>query len=255
MVKKLQKMADKKKAAPASAFGALPSLPHGLLDSAMAHNVRDSAQQIWAAGLASFNKAQGEGTKVFEALVSEGLKLQKKTQSAAEEKLNAVASKVTGMAGDVGSKAGQHWDKLETIFEQRVAKALKTLGVPSAGDVDSLIKRIDALAVSVGIKKAKPVVAAKKAVVKKAAAVKTAVVAKAAPAKKAAAKAVAKKAAPVKAAVKAAAKPAAKKAVAKAAPATAEVKAAAKTAVRRAAKKVAPVVAAVEAKVEQAAQA
>ena len=89
MVKKLQKMADKKKAAAATGF------PAGLLDSAMAQNVKDSAQQIWAAGLASFAKAQGEGSKVFEALVSEGLKLQKKTQSAAEEKLSAVASKVS----------------------------------------------------------------------------------------------------------------------------------------------------------------
>ncbi|RTL39605.1 MAG: poly granule associated protein [Burkholderiales bacterium] len=221
MVKKLQKMADKKKAAAATGF------PAGLLDGAVAQNVKDSAQQIWAAGLASFAKAQGEGSKVFEALVSEGLKLQKKTQSAAEEKLSAVASKVSGMAGDVGSKAGQHWDKLETIFEQRVAKALKSLGVPSAGDVESLIKRIDALAVSAGLKKATPAKAAKKAVVKKAAAVKKAVAKKAPAAKKAvvkaaapvkaAVKAVAKKAAPAK---KAAATPAKKAAPAKKAPAT-----------------------------------
>lgn len=150
MVKKLQKMADKKKAAAATGF------PAGLLDSAMAQNVKDSAQQIWAAGLASFAKAQGEGSKVFEALVKEGLKLQKKTQSAAEEKLSAVATKVTDMAGDVGAKAGQHWDKLESIFEQRVAKALKALNVPSASDVAQLIERIDALAVAAGLEPAAP---------------------------------------------------------------------------------------------------
>ena len=227
MVKKLQKMADKKKAAAATGF------PAGLLDSAVAHNVKDSAQQIWAAGLASFAKAQGEGSKVFEALVSEGLKLQKKTQSAAEEKLSAVATKVSGMAGDVGSKAGQHWDKLETIFEQRVAKALKSLGVPSAGDVDSLIKRIDALAVSAGLKKATPAKAAKKAVVKKAAAVKKAV-AKKAPAVK---KAVVKAAAPVKAAAKTVAK---KAAPAKKAAATPAKKAAATPAKKAAPAKKAP---------------
>ena len=205
MVKKLQKMADKKKAAAAT------GLPAGLLDSAMAQNIKDSAQQIWAAGLASFSKAQGEGSKVFEALVAEGLKLQKKTQSAAEEKLSAVASKVSGMAGDVGAKAGQHWDKLESIFEARVAKALKTLNVPSAGDVESLIKRIDALAVSAGLKKA--AAPARKAAARKPAAKK------AAPAKKAAApakKAVAKKAA---APAKKAAAPAKKAAPAKRAPA------------------------------------
>ena len=198
MVKKLQKMADKKKAAAASGF------PAGLLDSAMAQNVKDSAQQIWAAGLASFAKAQGEGSKVFEALVSEGLKLQKKTQSAAEEKLSAVASKVSGVAGEVGAKAGQQWDKLESIFEARVAKALQGLGVPTKGDIDALIKRIDALAVATGVEPAKK--AAKKAPTAK----KAAPAAKpaAAPAKKAAAAkpVAAKKAAPAKKA------PAAKKA-------------------------------------------
>jgi poly(hydroxyalkanoate) granule-associated protein len=225
MVKKLQKMADKKKAAAQSGFAGLPA---GLLDNAVAQNVKDSAQQIWAAGLASFNKAQGEGNKVFEALVSEGLKLQKKTQSAAEERLSAVASKVTGMAGDVGSKAGQHWDKLETIFEERVAKALKTLGVPSAGDVDSLIKRIDSLAVSVGLKKASPVAKAKKVVAKKATAVKKAVAKTVTKAAAPAKKAVAKKAAPVKAAAKkvvAKAAPARKAPAKKAAPAAVEAKA------------------------------
>lgn len=239
MVKKLQKMADKKKAAAATGFPAV------LLDSAMAQNVKDSAQQIWAAGLASFAKAQGEGSKVFEALVSEGLKLQKKTQSAAEEKLSAVATKVSGMAGDVGAKAGQHWDKLESIFEARVAKALKSLNVPSAGDVDSLIKRIDALAVSAGLKKAAPAGKAKKAVVKKAAAVKKAVATKAAPVKKAAAK----KAAPVKAAVKAVAKKAAAPAKKAAAPAKKAAPAKRAPAAKKAA---AP---AVEAKAEQATQA
>lgn len=232
MVKKLQKMADKKKAAAATGF------PAGLLDGAMAQNVKDSAQQIWAAGLASFAKAQGEGSKVFEALVSEGLKLQKKTQSAAEGKLSAVATKVSGMAGDVGAKAGQHWDKLESIFEARVAKALKSLNVPSASDVESLIKRIDALAVSAGIKKAAPV---QKAAAKKAA-----------PAKKAPA---AKKAAPVKAAAKAPAKTAAKapakKAAAPAKKAAAPAKKAAPARKAPAAKKAA----ATEAKTEQAAQA
>jgi poly(hydroxyalkanoate) granule-associated protein len=205
MVKKLQKMADRKKAAAAS------GLPGGLLDSEMAQNIKDSAQQIWAAGLASFAKAQGEGSKVFEALVSEGLKLQKKTQSAAEEKLSAVASKVSGVAGEVGAKAGQQWDKLESIFEARVAKAMQGLGVPTKGDIDALIKRIDDLAVATGVQPAKKA-AAKPAAKKAAPAAKKAPAAKpaAAPAKKAgAAKPVAaKKAAPAKKA------PAAKKAAA-----------------------------------------
>ncbi|RZL33677.1 MAG: poly granule associated protein [Rubrivivax sp.] len=205
MVKKLQKLADKKKTAAATGF------PAGLLDSEMAQNIKDSAQQIWAAGLASFSKAQGEGSKVFEALVSEGQKLQKKTQSAAEEKLSAVASKVSGVAGDVGAKAGQQWDKLEAIFEQRVAKALQGLGVPTKGDIDALIKRIDELAVATGAQPARKAAAKKAAVpaAKKAPAAKPA----AAPAKKAATKPAVKAAAPAaKKAAPAKKAPAAKKA-------------------------------------------
>jgi poly(hydroxyalkanoate) granule-associated protein len=134
MVKKLKQMADKKTASAAN-----------LLDSQFASTVKDSAQQIWLAGLGAFSKAQEEGGKVFEALVKEGVTLQKKTQSVAEEKISEVASKMSGMAGDVTSKAGQHWDKLESIFEERTARALGKLGVPSAKDVAALTKRIDEL--------------------------------------------------------------------------------------------------------------
>ncbi|MDP1529074.1 MAG: phasin family protein [Rhodoferax sp.] len=159
--------------------------------SILSGSVKDSAQQIWQAGLGAFTKAQVEGTKAFEALVKEGVSFQRKTQSAAEEKINEATHKMTSMASDIGSRASGQWDKLENIFEDRVAKALNKLGVPSAKDIDALIARIDALNASVHKltpAKAKP--AAKKAAAKTVAA---APVAKKAPARKAPA---AKKAAP-----------------------------------------------------------
>jgi poly(hydroxyalkanoate) granule-associated protein len=121
----------------------------GLLDSHLAAGVKDSAQQIWLAGMGAFSRAQAEGGKVFEALIKEGLKLQRRTQGMAEDKINEVTGKMTSMAGDVQAKAGQHWDKLEAIFEQRTAKAMAKLGVPTAKDVDMLIKRVDGLAAAV----------------------------------------------------------------------------------------------------------
>jgi poly(hydroxyalkanoate) granule-associated protein len=121
----------------------------GLFDSALAGTVKDSAQQIWLAGLGAFSKAQEEGGKVFDALVKEGATLQRKTQAAAEEKFGEVTSKMGNVAGNVGNKAGQHWDKLETIFEARTAQAMKNLGVPSAKEVDALAARVDELAAKV----------------------------------------------------------------------------------------------------------
>jgi poly(hydroxyalkanoate) granule-associated protein len=138
MVKKLKQMAQKK----ATSAG-------GLLDSALAGTVKESAQQIWLAGLGAFSKAQEEGGKVFEALVREGTALQRKTQAVAEEKIGEVTSRMSNMAGDVSAKAGQQWDKLESIFEERTSKALGKLGVPSSKDVEALIKRIDDLAAQV----------------------------------------------------------------------------------------------------------
>ena len=112
-------------------------------------SVRDSAQQIWQAGLGALSKAQAEGTKAIEALVKEGTTLQRKTQAAAEEKISEATNKMSNMATDITSKATGQWDKLESIFEDRVAKALNKLGVPSAKDINALVARIDELNKSV----------------------------------------------------------------------------------------------------------
>lgn len=128
MVKKLQKMSADKKAG-----------------SHLSSAVKDSAQQIWLAGLGAFAKAQEEGNKVFDTLVKEGLAIQRKTQSAAEGKITEATSRMSEMASEIQSKAGNRWDKLENIFEERVAKALGKLGVPSAKEVNDLTERIDQL--------------------------------------------------------------------------------------------------------------
>jgi poly(hydroxyalkanoate) granule-associated protein len=128
MVKKLQKMsADKKSSAQLSG------------------TIKDSASQIWLAGLGAFAKAQEEGGKVFDALVKEGLSIQRKTQAAAEEKISEATNRMATMATDISSKASGQWNKMEGIFEERVSRALNKLGVPSAKDIDQLIARIDEL--------------------------------------------------------------------------------------------------------------
>jgi poly(hydroxyalkanoate) granule-associated protein len=138
MVKRLKAINEKK-----AASGA------GLFDSQLASTVKESAQQIWLAGLGAFSKAQAEGGKVFEALVKEGTSLQRKTQAVAEEKIGDVTNKMSTMAGDVTAKAGQQWDKLESIFEERTAKAMGKLGVPMKKEMDALVKRVEALSETV----------------------------------------------------------------------------------------------------------
>jgi poly(hydroxyalkanoate) granule-associated protein len=102
-----------------------------LTESQLALTVRESAQQIWLAGLGAFAKAQEEGNKVFDALVKEGETIQARTRKLTDEKIAEVAGKAVGT-----------WDRLEQVFEDRVARALGSLGVPSRKDIDRLSKRV-----------------------------------------------------------------------------------------------------------------
>ncbi len=176
--------------------------------------VKGSAKQIWQAGLGALTRAQAEGTKAVESLVKESMSIQRKTAAAAEEKISEATNKMSTLATDISSKANGQWDKLENIFEERVAKALNKLGVPSAKDVNALIARIDDL--NKAVQKMSVKAPAPKASAPKAAAPKAAPKAK--PAVKAApkAKAVAPRAAApkAKAPAKASTKPAAQAEVA-----------------------------------------
>lgn len=164
---------------------------------AMADAVLGSAQQIWQAGLGAFAKAQQEGSELFDKLVREGSELHRLTQKLAGDQPLGVADKVGRMAENVGRQASGSWDKIEKIFEDRVARSLRILGVPARGELDELRQEIAAL-------KASMAEAGKPKAVKRSAAPK--------PAVKAAAKAPAKaaKSAPQKSRTGAAPKRAAK---------------------------------------------
>jgi poly(hydroxyalkanoate) granule-associated protein len=144
--------------------------------TAMTDAMKEQAQQIWLAGLGAFAKAQQEGSKAFEKLVTDGISMQRKVHSTAEEKLAEATQKVTQAAHQFNERATGQWDKLEGIFEDRVAKALTRMGMPSAKDLASLQERIAALEAQLGHARAPTAgdkTAAKKAPTKKAATKKT----------------------------------------------------------------------------------
>jgi poly(hydroxyalkanoate) granule-associated protein len=114
-------------------------------DNHLAAAIKDSAQQIWLAGLGAFAKAQDEGTKMFETLVKEGGTIQRRTKKMAEARVGEVTGKVTKVAGEFSKQATEGWDKLEQVFEDRVARALNRLGVPTNKDIQALIARVEEL--------------------------------------------------------------------------------------------------------------
>ena len=109
-----------------------------LADNKVTRNVKESTQQIWLAGLGAYTRAQEEGNKLFDALVKEGEGIRSKTRKVADAKVAAVAA-----------TASSTWDRLEHMFEDRLTRAIATLGVPTKRDIDNLAKRVAELTIVV----------------------------------------------------------------------------------------------------------
>ena len=162
----------------------------------LSRGLADSAQQIWLAGVGAFQRAQHEGSKLFDALVKEGSTIETATRKLATGRVDAVRDAVEERVGTVRERAVDTWDRLEKVFEERVQRALTRLGVPSREDLVELTERVDQLTRALKQRGAAP-------------AAKPATKAPAKAAKKAPAKAAKKAAKPAKkASSKATAKPA-----------------------------------------------
>lgn len=132
----------------------------GSAASKLQEPVMQSAREVWLAGLGALNIAQQEGgkiiergSKLFEKLVEEGSKLENRTRSDIEGAVSDLRgevenrmSGVKGRADAVRKQASDNWDKLEKIFEERVARALAGLGIPTRDDINGLSKRVQDLA-------------------------------------------------------------------------------------------------------------
>ena len=125
----------------------------------LAQTVRDSAQEIWLAGLGAFSKTQDEGSKVFDAFVTEGKTLQSKVREAADT--------VTGRFSDarvseLTDKMVGGWTRFGKLVEEGAAEALGRAGVATKTEIATLARRVGKIAddveqlVSGGVKKATP---------------------------------------------------------------------------------------------------
>jgi poly(hydroxyalkanoate) granule-associated protein len=115
----------------------------------LSQSVLNSSHQIWLAGLGAFSRAQREGMKLFETLVRQGERLEQHTRRTAVETAEAARGAAKAKAKEMQQMAGGTWDKLEQVFEDRVARALSKLGVYTQNDVQRLAERVDELSEAV----------------------------------------------------------------------------------------------------------
>lgn len=104
----------------------------------LSEKIKESARQIWLAGLGAYTKAEEDTGKIFDKLVKEGEEIENLTRGVVEKQFKAVENKVEG----VKEKASGTIGKLESVFDQRVSSALERLGIPSNSHVAALEKRI-----------------------------------------------------------------------------------------------------------------
>ena len=115
----------------------------------LAQAARDSSHRIWLAGLGAFSKAREEGGKVFDALVKEGEAIEAQTRKVAMSTAGFAAEAAKAKAKEMQAMANGTWDKLEQVFEERVARSLRRLGVYRSVDFKVLSDRVNALAQAV----------------------------------------------------------------------------------------------------------
>ncbi len=113
----------------------------------MSHDTEKPAPESVADQIrAVVDKAQEKAGEVVDSLVKEGEKLRDQTRKLAEEKVGEMKGRVEevrDMVEGAKTKAVDTLDNLEQLFEERVARALKRLGVPSRDDLQSIAKRLE----------------------------------------------------------------------------------------------------------------
>lgn len=121
------------------------SMPKTIEKKAPSPMLRESANQIWLAGLGALSLAEDEGGKFFKALVKRG----KALETDMKDRVDEVRGKL-----DARKATGETLVRIETGFENGVAGVMHRLGLPTKKEIDGLAKRVDRLTKAI---EAKPV--------------------------------------------------------------------------------------------------
>jgi poly(hydroxyalkanoate) granule-associated protein len=110
-------------------------------------------QQVWLAGMGAIARAQKDGPTAFQDAVSEGLRLLGESRSAAQrmvrDAFESAQETLQTRVGGARDQAQETLDNLETLFQNRVQRAMHQLGVPTAAEIRVLARRVAELNESV----------------------------------------------------------------------------------------------------------
>jgi poly(hydroxyalkanoate) granule-associated protein len=142
--------------------------------------ITEQLEHVFLAGLGALSNAQKAGAKTFDSLVKQGEVFRSKTSKRTESLIEEVQDSIRSMTGDTEAKAtgllnkvrhASNLDKLQSVFDTRVADAMDRLNVPSKNDIDGINKKLNKILRSLDGQR-KPAAAATKRKTKKKAATK-----------------------------------------------------------------------------------
>lgn len=111
-------------------------------------DVRKYAHQIWLAGLGAYAKAGKDGIEYFRTLVAEGEELEEQGKGLISDRMESVTSRVDDLKGKWEARTGTRFNRVEEVFDERVASALERMGIPTKKDIDALSAKLDNLSVA-----------------------------------------------------------------------------------------------------------
>lgn len=103
----------------------------------MIPGLKDSAYNIWLAGLGAYSVAGEEGSRLFQQLVEKGAELDESNR----ERITYLAERAQGLKGE----AKDALTKVTSPFEGGMAKAMQRLGVPTRDEIVNLTQRVEEL--------------------------------------------------------------------------------------------------------------
>jgi len=108
----------------------------------MVPQAKESARNVWLAGVGALALAEDEGGKFFEELVKKGSAYEARNR----KRLVAMLENVKQLRGDVTAVFG----KLTSPVNAAMEKAMHRLGVPTRREIGTLTKRVEELTKAVG---------------------------------------------------------------------------------------------------------
>jgi len=112
----------------------------------------EMGQHVWLAGVGALARAQRRGPKLFNELVDEGSRAVARARTSAE---SGTRDAMKGLRRAFGTlekgvesareQASGTWDQVGKMFEVRMHKAMRQLGMPTSDDIVALTRKVKEL--------------------------------------------------------------------------------------------------------------